>query len=684
MSQPRHRRAASCAGACLTAIILLSHAIVATAASDVWDGAGAIPPNGIWGTDVNWVDNTTPGNGDTATFNVANTYNVTFDANPAAIQALSASAGNVTFASSGGAQALAVNSGGGQDATVNGGATLSLGTSGNPLHLTVGDDLIVNGNGTLNVSFGSQVNTLDLTAQASLGNATIVVDGTGSALNRTGTGQRAFGNSNGTTSLTYRNNATGDHNDSLIVGNISDVTGTANLNVESNADLTLDSLTLGFGAAAGPTGIVTVTGGGSTITQSGASTLTIGRANGNSGQLNVNSSRVFNTGTGAIALNATGSINIGGGTFNANSNLTMASGSILNFNGGTLNPNAGINIGAGATFNFNNGQMTVDSGESVTSAGAFTIGSTGVGTLNIEDQGVVHVGTTLAINSTSNINLNGGTLRFNLASGLERMNYNFGTIQLARNAIIGNDYAIDTLFLIGSSTYILSGRALIIEGSTTIRENLEIDQGSLTTQNITFDSPGTRMIIREGGTVTSHGFVHFNSSDCNVFISGIGSSWTSNHILQVGYGVTNTTIRIEDHALFAPRYIDFGPHAALILDGGTLRLESYLRNSDNGSITFIAGTLQLGVYNIRVGEDDAIEDFFGPVPLITAGKGLIVEETATLTTAVTLDGGTFSVGRLVNGHNLHFQRGTLDITNQAVTSGASNLARPLAAARDRV
>src|SRR3954470_9341148 len=99
--------------------------LLVQAASDVWDGNGAVPPNGIWGTGTNWGDNTTPGNSDTATFNLANTYTVTFNANPLAIQALTVSAGDVTFTSSGGARTLPVNSAsGGQDVTINGGSTL--------------------------------------------------------------------------------------------------------------------------------------------------------------------------------------------------------------------------------------------------------------------------------------------------------------------------------------------------------------------------------------------------------------------------------------------------------------------------------------------------------------------------------------------------------------------------------
>ena len=684
MFQPRQCTVATRAGAFLTTISLLSQVMVATAASDVWDGNGGSPPNGLWGADINWVDDTTPGNSDTATFNLANTYNVTFDTIPAAIQAFSTSAGNVTLASSGGAQTLAVNSGGGQDVTVNGGATLSLGTSGNPLHLTVGDDLIVNGNGTLNVNFGSQVNTSDLTVQASSGNATIVVDGAGSALNRTGTGQRGFGNSTGTVSLTYRNNATGDHNDTLVVGNISDVTGTANLNVESGADLTLDSLTVGINTAPGPTGAMTVTGIGSTITQSGASSLTIGRATGNTGILNVNSSGVFTTGTGPIALNTTGRINISGGALNANGALTMASGGILSIgSGGTLNVNAGIDNSAGGTFNFVSGELVVIGG-TVTSAGAFTVGSGGGGTLNIAEQGVVHVGTALTINSTSNVNLNGGTLRFNTISGLNRLNYNSGTIQLAGDRNADTDPTILSLFpgfdIVGFESLKVEGAAFI--GFRQIYGGGRLSCGLLEVSNqVGSFNLGGFMSVNSGGQVTSNSARIGASGPTpnSGIVTGDGSSWTNTGELVVGLSDADSVLKVENQGFLSTGSISIYDRGAVYVNGGTLRLNALLR-SPGSEFHFQSGTLRLmgnrdiGATNVDDLFDDltvAVQDIFGVAPVITSQRNLTVEGSATLLNPVTIDGGTFSVGKLVNGHHLHFQRGTLNITNQVLTIGAT-------------
>src|SRR5688572_31875846 len=133
--------------------------VVARAANDTWDGNGGAPPNGTWGVGNNWVDNTTPGNSDTAAFNSNDTYTVQFNAAPLAIQGLTVSVGDVTFESNGGPFTLPVNSAtGGQDLSVSGaGTSLVLGTTGRPLNLTVGDSLSVQSGGTIEARFGSDI-----------------------------------------------------------------------------------------------------------------------------------------------------------------------------------------------------------------------------------------------------------------------------------------------------------------------------------------------------------------------------------------------------------------------------------------------------------------------------------------------------------------------------------------------
>ena len=97
------------------------------------------------------------------------------------------------------------------------------------------------------------------------------------------------------------------------------------------------------------------------------------------------------------------------------------------------------------------------------------------------------------------------------------------------------------------------------------------------------------------------------------------------------------------------------------LYGGTLRLNSYSK-TPAATINFVAGTVQL-TGNRTVGTDVAIQDFFGAAPVIQTAKRLTVEGSATLVTPLTLNGGTFSVGDIINSNLLTFQRGTFRMTS---------------------
>ena len=206
------------------------------AANKTWTAA----VSGDFSDATRWTGGT-PGSGDTATFNAAGTYTVTFDnsplvlANPVLNQDLFFQAGNVTFTSgSGGPYTYHLTGAGGDDALITGG-TLSLGTSGNPLHLTADDDLVVR-NATLNVRFGSDVNAVTLlVANLVSSNGTILVDGPGSTLTISDIlgSHNLGGGSTGT--LTFQNGATGT------------IAGTLNMAVSGSN--TADATHVGTGSA---------------------------------------------------------------------------------------------------------------------------------------------------------------------------------------------------------------------------------------------------------------------------------------------------------------------------------------------------------------------------------------------------------------------------------------------------
>jgi hypothetical protein len=143
----------------LAVFVALARWSVGQADTDIWKVAV-----GNWETGTSWVDGTTPGNSDSATFNLAGIHTATFGVTPAIIQDLTVSAGTVAFQSSGGIQNLQVKSGSGtQTVTVTGATTsLTLGTApSDALNLSTGGDVTIASGGVLQTNPGS---TLSLAA----------------------------------------------------------------------------------------------------------------------------------------------------------------------------------------------------------------------------------------------------------------------------------------------------------------------------------------------------------------------------------------------------------------------------------------------------------------------------------------------------------------------------------------
>ena len=248
-----------------------------------WDGNGASPPNGTYQTVNNWNPNSVPATSDTTQFNLSDTYTVAFNANTACYQ-LNATAGTVTFISA--PYTLDIT----EKLHVYGGGTLNIGASGSPA--------------VVNVNYHLGVGTL----AGGTGTGTVVVSGSGSQLNTHTTWLHAIGFNGQTGTLTYTDSSSGTITGQLYVGDSDSAPSHGYLNVLGGADLTTENLGIGVYNGAGATrgdGMVVISGTGSTLTQTGASTLVIGAsATGDSGSLTVSSGGRFNTGTGNIAINA--------------------------------------------------------------------------------------------------------------------------------------------------------------------------------------------------------------------------------------------------------------------------------------------------------------------------------------------------------------------------------------------
>src|SRR5690606_20601558 len=94
-----------------------------------------------------------------------------------------------------------------------------------------------------------------------------------------------------------------------------------------------------------------VSGAGSTLLQSGASTLTAGSATGGVGTINVNNGGTFTSGSGLVTVNATGTINrTRTGVFSVTGNLLLDGGKFFS-------PAGSFSRSAGQTLTVQNGGL---------------------------------------------------------------------------------------------------------------------------------------------------------------------------------------------------------------------------------------------------------------------------------------------------------------------------------------
>jgi T5SS/PEP-CTERM-associated repeat protein len=200
------------------------------AANKTWTAA----VSGSFNTAANWTGGA-PTSADTATFDKAGAYTVTFSSSPTN-QDLFFQAGNVTFNSSGGPHTYLLNGAGGDDAVFTGGS-LTLGASAaTAIILNVQDDLMIRGNASLLAHFGSDVATQDLTvgdAGTSAGDGTLTIDGPGSSLTVKGTA--LLGRSGETGTLTVSNSAMADFGGTLGLADSSTALSAGVFNAESGA-----------------------------------------------------------------------------------------------------------------------------------------------------------------------------------------------------------------------------------------------------------------------------------------------------------------------------------------------------------------------------------------------------------------------------------------------------------------
>jgi T5SS/PEP-CTERM-associated repeat protein len=421
-------------------VVITATASYPKAAADVWDGNGAVPPNNNWNFDPSWDDNTAPGNTDTATFNIAATYTVSFSVtNPDAIQALTVSSGNVTFAStSSTGRTLRVNSASGtQDISITGASTsLTLGAApSNDVSLIAGDNLSVQNDAIITAQFGSDITASDFSLTGL--NGTIVIDGAGSILTLNGAGVNNFiGRSGNTGTLAFLGGSTGNS----IAGDLGIAnSGAANsegyVPVQGGSTVSLaGNLTMANQDVAGQIAALGIDGAGSSLTQTGAGTITVGADTNGTATIEIgvaNDGGTLTTGTGLFTINATGEVTIGAiagppphrGTLNANGNVLIDGGVLRRIAGDfILAADKMLTVQDGGLLDIRS-SYDADANFIVTGAGStwttsidLSIGAAGTGSLTIVQGGTVsnnlglaHVGESAGSNGSATVRGAGST-----------------------------------------------------------------------------------------------------------------------------------------------------------------------------------------------------------------------------------------------------------------------------------
>ena len=161
----------------------------------------------------------------------------------------------------------------------------------------------------------------------------------------------------------------------------------ASLTVDAATQLTSGSISLGASSILRPTsGTLTVTGAGALVTQLGSSNLTVGTAapflgSAGTGLLHVDSGGAFTTGNGSIQVNQLGTINLTGGTFNAQGNMAIMGGVLESDASGNFSLGAGrsLTVQAGGRVDLGMSAPLPLAGSTVTVDGAASFFNTAAG-----------------------------------------------------------------------------------------------------------------------------------------------------------------------------------------------------------------------------------------------------------------------------------------------------------------
>jgi T5SS/PEP-CTERM-associated repeat protein len=281
--------------------------------------------------------------------------------------------------------------------------------------------ILVDQGSTFSVTHGTMklARSLDIGAMGSGG--TLLVDGDESSV--TAVNGSAWGHGGGAANVTVSNGAKldfsqGRSGDNELFLGVDAVAGTtANVNISSGGKMTLGgALLMARDGGTSTSASVTVEGDGSSFVQNQTTTpsyILVGHASTGSATINIRNGGVFSTGTGAVTLNATGAINLDGGTLNLNGPV-VDNGGTFNFLAGRLNV-ANYTVGSGDLF-----------GQNVTLTSHQVLGVNGA----------------TIIEPFRTLKLDGGTLVTGSLAVNGSLQFDRGTLELTGGQVTGLNYLI--------------------------------------------------------------------------------------------------------------------------------------------------------------------------------------------------------------------------------------------------
>ena len=358
----------------------------------------------------------------------------------------------------------------------------------------------------------------DRAATMTISDGAVVTSGAG------GSGEGAIGNSSAADGAVVTvDNATWNHNGSRIKvgadGGSASLPST--LRVINGGQVTATGPIMVSDDSAGSHGLIEVSGAGSTVTAEGDFSV-IGDVG--TGTLNVTHGGTYNvlnnvannfdvsgSGTGIVSVTGLGStINVGGQMSVGRSN--NSTGTLTVTDGGTVNAgNVGIARDAGSTGTVNldiGGTLTVNAGSMLT-VGGNAGAAGGNGTLNVQG-GIVDVSSDqVAVTSTGTLNVSAGTLRLSTLtrSTGSQLNFTGGTLSMSGNQIL-DAASLEDIF--NGNPTLSSGMALEVTGEASLATPLRLNGGRFSVgsttnlQNLDWDS-GTFALTATDLNVTSNG-----------------------------------------------------------------------------------------------------------------------------------------------------------------------------------